>query len=87
MVEAVVDFVRKKHSKSVRIVKILIFQTVMMMEFHKSMKRREGEQVEEKSIFAKVKGIFFSSKLCLLWMCHRFLSFILVHFDQDCSKE
>ncbi|CAJ1069628.1 protein mono-ADP-ribosyltransferase PARP14-like isoform X2 [Xyrichtys novacula] len=55
MVEAVVDFVRKKHPKSVRSVKILIFQTSMVMEFHKSMKKREGEELEEKSIFTKLK--------------------------------
>lgn len=55
MVGAVVDFVRKKHQKFVCSVKILIFQTVMVMEFHKSMKRRQGEEVEEKSVFAKFK--------------------------------
>ncbi|XP_069576160.1 protein mono-ADP-ribosyltransferase PARP14-like [Brachyistius frenatus] len=55
MVDAVVDLVRKKHSRFVRSVKILIFQSAMLAEFHKSMKRREGEQVEEKSLFTKVK--------------------------------
>ncbi|XP_034548949.1 protein mono-ADP-ribosyltransferase PARP14-like isoform X2 [Notolabrus celidotus] len=56
MVDAVVDFVRKKHPKSVGSVKILIFQTSMVTEFHKSMKRREGEGVEEKSVFTKFKN-------------------------------
>ncbi|XP_029295286.1 protein mono-ADP-ribosyltransferase PARP14-like isoform X2 [Cottoperca gobio] len=60
MVEAVVDFVRKKHSMFVRSVKILVFQTVMMTDFHKSMKRREGEEVEEKSTFAKFKDTITS---------------------------
>lgn len=57
MVGAVVDFVRKKHAKFVRSVKILIFQTVMVTEFHKSMKKREGEEVEGKSVFTWLKGI------------------------------
>ncbi|KAM7019145.1 protein mono-ADP-ribosyltransferase PARP14-like [Tautogolabrus adspersus] len=55
MVEAVVNFVRKKRPKSVHSVKILIFQTFMVMEFHKCMKKREGEGVEEKSILTKIK--------------------------------
>ncbi|XP_056232020.1 protein mono-ADP-ribosyltransferase PARP14-like [Seriola aureovittata] len=55
MVEAVVEFVRKKHPKFVRSVKILIFQAIMMTEFHKSMKRRQGEEVEGKSVFSKIK--------------------------------
>lgn len=57
MVGAMVDFVRKKHVKFVRSVKILIFQTVMVTEFHKSMKKREGEEVEGKSVFTWIKGI------------------------------
>uniref|UniRef100_A0A3Q3GV61 Poly [ADP-ribose] polymerase n=1 Tax=Labrus bergylta TaxID=56723 RepID=A0A3Q3GV61_9LABR len=57
MVDAVVDFVRKKRPKSVHSVKILIFQTFMVMEFHKCMKKREGEGVEEKGFFTKIKGI------------------------------
>uniref|UniRef100_A0A8D3B381 Poly [ADP-ribose] polymerase n=1 Tax=Scophthalmus maximus TaxID=52904 RepID=A0A8D3B381_SCOMX len=56
MVEAVVEFVRKKHPRFVHCVKILIFQTTMMTEFHKSMKQREGEEVEAKSVFTKFKG-------------------------------
>ncbi|XP_041642867.1 protein mono-ADP-ribosyltransferase PARP14-like [Cheilinus undulatus] len=67
MVEAVVDFVRKKRPMWVCSVKILIFQESMVTEFHKSMKKKEGEVVEEKSIFTKIKdavsntiGTFFS---------------------------
>ncbi|XP_040011244.1 protein mono-ADP-ribosyltransferase PARP14-like isoform X2 [Xiphias gladius] len=59
MVEAVVDFVRKKNQRLVSSVKILIFQTAMITEFHKSMKRREGEEVE-KSMFTKIKDTFAS---------------------------
>lgn len=57
MVEAVVDFVRKKHARRVRSVKILIFQTAMLKEFHSSMKRRQGEEVQEKGFMEKIKGI------------------------------
>ncbi|TMS03766.1 Poly [ADP-ribose] polymerase 14 [Larimichthys crocea] len=60
MVEAVVEFVRKKHPKFVGSVKILIFQTGMMKEFHKSMKKKEGQEVEEKSILGKIKDSFQS---------------------------
>uniref|UniRef100_A0AAZ3PE84 Macro domain-containing protein n=1 Tax=Oncorhynchus tshawytscha TaxID=74940 RepID=A0AAZ3PE84_ONCTS len=55
MIDAVVDFVKKKMGPFVRSVKILIFQTAMITEFHKSMKRRVGEGVEEKGIFTRFK--------------------------------
>ncbi|XP_034055195.1 protein mono-ADP-ribosyltransferase PARP14-like isoform X3 [Gymnodraco acuticeps] len=55
MVDAVVDFVRKKQTRFVHSVKILIFQTVMMSLFHKSMMKREGQEVKEKSTFTKFK--------------------------------
>uniref|UniRef100_A0A8C7V3U1 Poly [ADP-ribose] polymerase n=1 Tax=Oncorhynchus mykiss TaxID=8022 RepID=A0A8C7V3U1_ONCMY len=55
MIDAVVDFVKKKKGQYVRSVKILIFQTAMMTEFHKSMKRRVGEGVEEKGFFTRFK--------------------------------
>ncbi|XP_062272829.1 protein mono-ADP-ribosyltransferase PARP14-like isoform X1 [Scomber scombrus] len=58
MVGAVVEFVRKKQPRFVRSVKILIFQTGMVKEFHKSMTRRQGEEVEEKSVFTKIKDSF-----------------------------
>ncbi|XP_047448843.1 protein mono-ADP-ribosyltransferase PARP14-like isoform X2 [Mugil cephalus] len=60
MVGAVVDFVRKKHQRFVHSVKILIFQTAMIAEFHKSMKKREGEEVEEKSVLSNIKDRFTS---------------------------
>ncbi|XP_043967027.1 protein mono-ADP-ribosyltransferase PARP14-like [Gambusia affinis] len=53
MVGAVVDFVRKKHPKFVCSVKILIFQTAMIAEFHNSMKKRQGQDLAEKSVFNK----------------------------------
>lgn len=59
MVDAVVEFVRKKQPRLVQSVKILIFQTAMMKEFHTSMKKRKGETVEEKTVLGKLKGSFF----------------------------
>ncbi|XP_026178055.1 protein mono-ADP-ribosyltransferase PARP14-like isoform X2 [Mastacembelus armatus] len=55
MVGAVVEFVRKKQPRFVRSVKILIFQTAMTTEFHRSMRSRQGQEVEEKSVFTKFK--------------------------------
>ncbi|XP_060895176.1 protein mono-ADP-ribosyltransferase PARP14-like [Labrus mixtus] len=60
MVDAVVDFVRNKRPKSVQSVKILIFQTFMVMEFHKCMKKREGEGVEENKGIHKFLNTFTS---------------------------
>ncbi|KAI3372981.1 hypothetical protein L3Q82_023426 [Scortum barcoo] len=60
MVGAIVEFVRKKRPKFVHSVKILIFQTVMTREFHKIMKKRGGEELEEKSVFTKIKDTFTS---------------------------
>lgn len=57
MVDAVVDFVRKKQPKFVRSIKILIFQTAMTAEFHRSMTKREGEQVQEKGFLNLLKGM------------------------------
>ncbi|XP_029985691.1 protein mono-ADP-ribosyltransferase PARP14-like isoform X1 [Sphaeramia orbicularis] len=55
MVEAVVEFVRKKQPRSVQNVKILIFQKNMMSEFHRSMKKREGQEVQEKGLLSRFK--------------------------------
>ncbi|KAK7933379.1 hypothetical protein WMY93_004275 [Mugilogobius chulae] len=46
MVGAVEDFVKKRQPKTVKSIKILVFQTVMIPEFHKSMKSREGQPLE-----------------------------------------
>ncbi|XP_051540797.1 protein mono-ADP-ribosyltransferase PARP14-like isoform X3 [Myxocyprinus asiaticus] len=60
MVDAVVDFVKKKKVVHVKCVKFLIFQTSMVANFHQSMLRRSGERVEEeKSLLGKIKGFFF----------------------------
>lgn len=55
MVEAVEDFVKKKQHKFVRSIKILIFQTAMIKEFHRNMTSREGQPLE-KGFVDKVKG-------------------------------
>lgn len=57
MVDAVVDFVKKKKPVHVTFVKFLIFQAKMVADFHQSMVRRSGEKVEEeKGLFTKIKG-------------------------------
>lgn len=61
MLDAMVDFVRKKQPKFVRSIKILIFQTGMITEFHMSMKKREGAQSQEKGLHSYLKGIFLIS--------------------------
>lgn len=66
MVDAVVGFVRKKPPKFVRSIKILVFQTDMMAEFHASMKKREGEQVQEKGFLEYLKGACLISSPHLL---------------------
>ncbi|KAK9968212.1 hypothetical protein ABG768_002547 [Culter alburnus] len=56
MVDAVVDFVKRKKPVHVKFVKFLIFQTNMLSDFHKSMVRRSGEKVEEdKGFFSRIK--------------------------------
>ncbi|KAA0703895.1 Poly [ADP-ribose] polymerase 14 [Triplophysa tibetana] len=57
MVDAVVDFVKKKKLSSVKLVKFLIFQANMVTDFHQCMLRRSGEKVEEeKGIIDRIKG-------------------------------
>ncbi len=57
MVDAVVDFLKKKKPVHVRLVKFIIFQTNMVADFHQSMIRRSGEKVEEeKGLITKFKG-------------------------------
>ncbi|XP_016325991.1 poly [ADP-ribose] polymerase 14-like [Sinocyclocheilus anshuiensis] len=57
MVDAVVDFVKKKKPVHVKFVKFLIFQRNMVADFHQSMVRRSGEKVEEdQSVLTKIKG-------------------------------
>ncbi|XP_036450536.1 protein mono-ADP-ribosyltransferase PARP14-like [Colossoma macropomum] len=47
MIDAVIDFVKKKKESHLQSVKFLIFQTTMMSDFHQSMLRRQQEGVEE----------------------------------------
>ncbi|XP_036450534.1 protein mono-ADP-ribosyltransferase PARP14-like isoform X2 [Colossoma macropomum] len=47
MIDAVIDFVKKKKGSHLQSVKFLIFQTSMVSDFHKSMLRRQQEGVEE----------------------------------------
>lgn len=75
MVDAVVDFVRKKQPKFVCIVKILIFQPPMLTEFHRSMKKNEGKLVEEKGYLTKIKGVFFYIVIVII-INNNFLLFI-----------
>ncbi len=57
MVDAVVDFAKKKKPVHVRLVKFLIFQMNMVADFHQSMIRRSGEKVEEdKGLLTRFKG-------------------------------
>ncbi|XP_051540548.1 protein mono-ADP-ribosyltransferase PARP14-like isoform X2 [Myxocyprinus asiaticus] len=59
MVDAFVDFVKKKKAVHVKFVKFLIFQMNMVADFHQSMLRRSGEKVEEeKSMLGKIKDFF-----------------------------
>ncbi|KAM9858362.1 protein mono-ADP-ribosyltransferase PARP14-like isoform 2-T2 [Aulostomus maculatus] len=60
MINAVVEFVRKKHQRSVKSVKILIFQAAMVTAFHKSMRQQEGKDMQDKSVFTKFRESFTS---------------------------
>ncbi|XP_026883853.2 protein mono-ADP-ribosyltransferase PARP14-like isoform X1 [Electrophorus electricus] len=61
MIDAVVDFVKRKKGEYLRSVKFTIFQTSMLPEFHKSMLRREQENVgEENTMMGWIKDKFDS---------------------------
>ncbi|XP_073686373.1 protein mono-ADP-ribosyltransferase PARP14 isoform X1 [Garra rufa] len=67
MVDAVVDFVKKKKPVHVRLVKFLIFQTNMVADFQQSMIRRSGEKVEEdKSLFTKIKESYTDEEFVMV---------------------
>ncbi|XP_076003676.1 protein mono-ADP-ribosyltransferase PARP14-like isoform X2 [Genypterus blacodes] len=63
MVDGVVDFLRKKHPEFVHSVKILIYQKNILMEFHRSMRKRQGQDVEGKGkgVFTKIKDFLFGA--------------------------
>lgn len=57
MVDAVVEFVKKKKPADVKLVKFLIFQANMVTDFHQCMLKRSGEKVEEeKGFMDRIKG-------------------------------
>ncbi|TRZ00261.1 hypothetical protein DNTS_003714 [Danionella cerebrum] len=56
MVDAVIDFEKKKKPVHVKLVKFLIFQAEMVTDFHQSMVRRSGEKSEEKGVMAFIKS-------------------------------
>nr|XP_023649998.1 poly [ADP-ribose] polymerase 14 isoform X1 [Paramormyrops kingsleyae] len=61
MINAVVDFEKKKKGQSLKCVKIVVFQAGMMADFHRSLKTKEGtDQPEEKSIFSRLKDTITS---------------------------
>ncbi|XP_060765229.1 protein mono-ADP-ribosyltransferase PARP14-like isoform X2 [Neoarius graeffei] len=47
MIDAVIDFVKKKKGTNLQNVKFLIFQTTMLSDFHESMLKRQQKSVEE----------------------------------------
>uniref|UniRef100_W5KS01 Poly [ADP-ribose] polymerase n=1 Tax=Astyanax mexicanus TaxID=7994 RepID=W5KS01_ASTMX len=59
MIDAVVDFVKKKKGQHLQSVKFLIFQTSMVPDFHQTMLRRQQEGVEEETgVLNWIKGKF-----------------------------
>lgn len=57
MVGAITDFVKKKQPKSVCSVKIVVFQTGMLSDFHNSMLKVQGEATKNKGFLDTLKGI------------------------------
>ncbi|KAJ8266240.1 hypothetical protein GJAV_G00128150 [Gymnothorax javanicus] len=61
MLSAVADFVKKKHSGHLKLVKIIIFQTEMISVFHNCMRRMEREGLPvEKGMLTKMGESFWS---------------------------
>lgn len=57
MIEALIDFVKKKKGTHLQSVKFLIFQTSMVPDFHKTMLKKQQEcQEEEGGIIGWFKG-------------------------------
>lgn len=71
MIDAVIDFVKKKKGKLLQSVKFLIFQTSMVSDFHQSMLKRQQESVEEGGgVMGWFKGVWmnpvnFQAKMCI----------------------
>lgn len=61
MIEAVIEFVKKKKGTHLQSVKFLIFQTSMVSDFHQSMLKQQQESVEEDgSVIGWFKGMLKS---------------------------
>ncbi|MCI4387957.1 hypothetical protein PGIGA_G00080100 [Pangasianodon gigas] len=58
MIEAVIDFVKKKKSVNLQSVKFLIFQTSMVSDFHQSMLKKQQESVDEGGVMSWIKDKF-----------------------------
>ncbi|XP_076875523.1 protein mono-ADP-ribosyltransferase PARP14 isoform X2 [Brachyhypopomus gauderio] len=59
MIDAVVDFVKKKKVEHVRSVKFMVFQTSMLPEFHQSMLRKQqGGAREDNTVMEWIKDKF-----------------------------
>lgn len=63
MIEAVIDFVKKKKGTHLKMVKFLIFQPSMVSDFHQSMlKKQQGSVEEEGGFIGWVKGTLLKLK-------------------------
>lgn len=61
MIDAVIDFVKKKKGTNLQNVKFLIFQTTMLSDFHESMLKRQQKSVEEEGgIMGWLKGMWMN---------------------------
>ncbi|XP_058268081.1 protein mono-ADP-ribosyltransferase PARP14-like isoform X2 [Hemibagrus wyckioides] len=57
MIEALIDFVKKKKGTHLQSVKFLIFQTPMVSDFHQSMLKKQQERLDEEGgIIGWIKG-------------------------------
>ncbi|XP_028840585.1 protein mono-ADP-ribosyltransferase PARP14-like [Denticeps clupeoides] len=56
MIDAVVEFVKKKNGQSLKLVRILVFQTEMVPSFHQVMQQKQGQKLFEEGWIDKVKG-------------------------------
>lgn len=62
MIEAVIDFVKKKKGMHLQSVKFLIFQTDMVSNFYQSMLKRQQANVEEEGgVLGWFKGMSMNS--------------------------
>lgn len=63
MIEALIDFVKKKKGTHLQSVKFLIFQTPMVSDFHQSMLKKQQERLDEEGgIMGWIKGMWMNTK-------------------------